>query len=198
MPDLVLASGSAIRQAMLAQVGLNVLVDPARIDEAAIRQSLEAEDAAPRDIADALAEFKARRVAERHPDVIVLGCDQVLAFEGVIYSKPETEDAAYAQLRALSGQRHMLLSAVVAYKAGEPIWRTVGVVRLHMRPLSEEFITAYVARNWPGLKDTVGGYKLEEEGAALFTRVDGDFFTVLGLPLLDVCGFLRSQGVLKS
>lgn len=197
-PRLILASNSAIRARLLAQAGLAVEVLPARIDEAAIRAGLEAEQATPRDIADTLAEIKARKLAERHPDALVIGCDQVLDFQKRVWGKPQSRQEAEAQLQALRGQTHRLLSAVVVYDRAEPVWRHVGEVRLTMRPFSDAFLTEYVARNWPGLGDTVGGYKLEEEGVRLFSAVDGDYFTVLGLPLLPLLGWLGQRGYIPA
>lgn len=198
MPEIVLASGSQARKTLLNNAGLRFRAQPARIDEAAIKAALEAEDATPRDIADALAEFKARKVAEKSPGAVVIGSDQVLEFQGVILSKPASREEAADQIRALRGQQHRLLSAVVVYEGGEPVWRHVGQVRLSMRNVSDGFLDGYLDRNWPGLGDTVGGYKLEEEGVRLFSRIDGDYFTVLGLPLLDLLGFLAQKGVIEG
>jgi septum formation protein len=128
----------------------------------------------------------------------VLGCDQVLDFNGTAWGKPATVDAARAQLRSLRGQTHHLLSALVLYDAQEPVWRHVGEVRLTMRIFSDNYLDAYLARNWPGIADTVGGYKLESEGARLFTTIDGDYFTVLGLPLLPLLGYLGQRGFIPA
>lgn len=193
MSQIILASGSEIRKTLLANAGVPVTALPARIDEAAIKAALLAEDATPRDIADALAEFKARKISEKHWDAVVIGCDQVLEFQGRVLSKPASRDEAADQLRALRGKQHKLLSAVVIYAGGEPLWRYVGQVRLLMRDISDAFLEGYLERNWPGIDDSVGGYKLEEEGARLFSRVEGDYFTVLGLPLLEVIGFLTQR-----
>ncbi len=198
MPEIILASGSHVRKKLLTNAGLSFRAQPARIDEDAIKAALAAENATPRDIADALAEFKARKVAEKHPGAVVIGTDQVLEFQGGILSKPASRDAVSEQLRALRGQQHRLLSAVVVYEDAEPVWRHVGQVRLTMRDVSDGFLNAYLDRNWPGIGDSVGGYKLEEEGIRLFSRVEGDYFTVLGLPLLDLLGFLAQKGVIDG
>lgn len=195
---LVLASASATRQRLLAAAALPFEAIPVRVDEAAIRHSLQAEGASPRDIADVLAEMKARRIGERHPDRMVLGCDQVLDHRGTAVGKPADRAAARAQLLALRGDRHSLLSAAVIYDQGRPVWRHVGVARLVMRDFSEDWLDGYLDRNWDGLKDTVGGYKIEEEGIRLFSRVEGDHFTILGLPMLELLSYLTVRGVIPG
>lgn len=194
MPRLILASQSEIRARLLANAGVVVEALPARIDEDGIRAALEADGATPRDIADALAEMKARKLAEKHPDAVVIGCDQVLDFRKKVWGKPETPDAARAQLQALRGQTHRLLSAVVLYEGAEPVWRHVGEVRLTMREFSDAFLDDYLARNWDSARHSVGAYKLEEEGVRLFSSVEGDYFTVLGLPLLPLLAYLGLRG----
>ncbi len=190
MTKIILASGSQIRSQLLTNAAVPHVVDPVRVDEQTIREGMTAEGATPREVADALAEAKARRGSGRHPDALVIGCDQVLDLGGTILSKPETPEEARAQLAALNGQRHQLLSAAVIYRGGEPQWRHIGVVRLQMREASEGFLDDYVARNWDSIRHSVGAYKLEEEGVRLFQRIDGDYFTVLGLPLLPLLGYL--------
>ena len=194
MAQIILASGSSIRAALLTQAGIPFEARPARVDEDAIKAALLMEEATPRDVADALAEFKARKIAEKEPGAVVIGSDQVLEYQGRILSKPETAEDAAEQLRTLRGKQHKLLSAVVVYHEAEPIWRYVGQVRLLMRDISDEYLSDYVARNWPGIGESVGSYKLEEEGARLFSRIEGDYFTVLGLPLLELIGFLTQRG----
>lgn len=193
---LVLASGSEIRATLLRNAGLNVKAVPARVDEEAIKAGMLAEGAKPRDVADALAEHKARRVSAKHREAFVLGCDQVADLMGKLLSKPETPQDARAQLRELSDHTHRLLSAAVLYHDGRPIWRHVGVVRLTMRELSDAYIEDYVARNWKSIRHSVGGYKLEEEGVRLFSQIDGDYFTVLGLPLTELLSYLIDRGEL--
>lgn len=183
---------------MLRNAGVEIDTRPVRIDEDAIRAALEAEGAKPREVADTLAEMKARKASEKDPAALVLGCDQVLDLDGRVLSKPENLDAARAQLRALRGQRHALLSAAVLYQAGQPVWRHVGVVRLVMRDVSDAYLEDYLSRNWPGIGASVGAYKLEEEGVRLFSRIEGDYFTVLGLPLIELLGYLGQRGVIAT
>lgn len=199
MPEpLVLASGSEIRAQMLRRAGLEIEVRPARVDEDALTQSLKAEGALPRDIADALAETKARRIADKLSDRWVLGCDQVLDLDGRMLSKPADEAEAGRQLSLLSGKTHSLHSAAVLFDGPTPIWRHVGRARLTMHSLTEAFIAEYVARNWESIRSSVGGYKVEEEGVRLFSRIEGDHFTILGLPLIELLSFLVLRGKLAT
>ena len=195
---LILASGSKIRTELLSSAGITHSVQVARIDEDSVRGALEAEQAKPRDVADTLAELKARKISLKNPGAYVLGCDQILQIDDRILSKPETIEQAKEQLTLLSGKKHMLLSAAVLYQDGEPKWRHIGMVRLYMRDLSDGFIDDYLGRNWPSVADSVGAYKLEEEGVRLFTRIEGDHFNVLGLPLIEFINHLTLIGELAS
>lgn len=195
---LLLASASVIRLQLLRNAGLEVTAHPARIDEESIREALQQEAASPRDIADTLAEMKARKLAEKNPEALVLGCDQVLAFNRRVFGKPETPDEARKQLIAFRGQTHQLISALVLYDGGKPIWRHMSEAKLTMRPLSDSYLDMYIGRNWPSLRQTVGSYKLEEEGIRLFSAIEGDYFTILGLPLLPLIGYLGSRGFIAT
>ncbi len=195
---IILASASAARNDLLRAAGITFESRPARIDEPALRAALAAENASPRDVADALAEFKARRVAERDPGALVIGCDQVLEFRGDILTKADTAEAANAQLRLLAGQTHQLHSAVVIYENAAPVWRHISTARMTMRPLSDEYRDSYVARNWDTIRHAVGGYLLEREGVCLFSAIEGDYFTVLGLPLTQVLNYLVLRQAVAS
>ncbi|OAN80098.1 septum formation protein Maf [Jannaschia sp. EhC01] len=181
---------------MLQNAGVRFESSPVRIDEDAIRQSLVADQASPRDIADALAEFKARKAAEKWPTSLTLGSDQILALKGEVFAKPNDREDAAKHLRRLSGQTHHLYSAAVIYEDAKPVWRTVGSARLSMHTLTDSEIRAYLDLAWPEVSGCVGAYQAEALGAQLFSRIDGDWFSVLGLPLLQVLSYLRMRGML--
>lgn len=196
---LVLASQSAGRIAMLQAVGVEVEACAPMVDERSIKDSLLSTAAKPRDIADALAEAKAMKVSRKMRDRLVLGCDQLLvSAEGQILDKPETQDEARAHLAMLSGKAHRLISAAVICEGGEPVWRVVDTATLTMRPLGDAFIDDYVDRYWAHIRYCVGCYRIEAEGAQLFTSVQGSQFTVIGLPLLPVLDYLRVRGLLPT
>lgn len=142
--------------------------------------------------------MKARKVAEKHPASLVIGCDQVLALDREIFAKPETPDAARAQLRQLRGQTHRLLSALVVYQNAEPVWRFVGEARLTMHTFSDAYLNDYIDRNWDSVRHSVGCYKVEEEGIRLFSAITGDHFTILGLPLLPLLAWMRNRGMIAA
>ena len=195
---LILASGSEIRGQLLRQAGIPHEVVVPRVDEQMVKEALLADGAPPRDIADALAELKARKVSEKHPDALVLGCDQVLDHQGTLLSKPDNPQDAIDQLRSLRGDQHSLLSAAVICEKGQPIWRHVGQVRLRMRDISDAYLASYVERNWDSIQHAVGCYKLEEEGVRLFTSIQGDYFHVLGMPFLELINYLTLRGDLET
>ncbi len=198
MPAVILASGSATRQAMLHASGVEFTVDVAAVDEGSVLESLEAEGAKPRDAADMLAEMKALKVSAKHPGALVIGADQILSLGPKFFSKPTDLPAARKQLQDLRGHTHQLTSAAVVARDGTAIWREVREAKLTMRPFSDAFLDDYLARAGKAVVSSVGAYQVEGLGAQLFSRIDGDHFTILGLPLLPLLDMLRTQGALKS
>lgn len=195
---LILASASKVRLQILQNAGIQAVAQPARVDEETIRLGLEAENAKPHDIADALAEIKARKIADKNPDRLVLGCDQVLSFQGSVFSKAATADQARVQLRQLRGRSHQLISAVVLYDEARPIWRHIGRATLTMREFSDEYLEGYLLRNWQEAQHSVGVYMVEAEGIRLFSATEGDHFTILGLPLLPLMSYLGTRGFIET
>ena len=198
MVKITLASQSKARQEMFRNAGVVFEAKPARIDEEMITASLLADQAKPHDIADALAEYKALRVVGSDPTGLVIGSDQVLVCDKKVYSKARTMDEARAKLQELRGKPHQLLSAAVIFEDGKPVWRTLGRAQLFMRDFSDEFLDDYLEQSGDEILSSVGCYFLEGRGVNLFSRVQGDYFTVLGFPLLDVLEFLRSRGAILS
>ncbi len=183
---LILASSSASRQTMFRNAQLDFQVEPARVDEDTITTSLLAEEFSPRDIADALAEAKAIRVVQKHPSAFVVASDQVLALGADLFSKPKDRAEAKTHLLRLQGKRHSLFSAAVCFEDGKPIWRSIGEAKLTMHPMTEVEIDGYLNRAWPDVKGCVGAYQAEGFGARLFSRIEGDWYSVLGFPLLSL------------
>lgn len=194
-PLLILASASLSRRQLLANAGLTFEIEPSGIDEDEMTRSLLAERASPQEIAEALAETKALRVSGKHPAAMVVGGDSTLACNGRLFDKPPNLEAARKQLLALRGQTHELFSSVVVARAGARIWHWSERARLTMRPFNEPFLDAYLARAGETVLTSVGAYRLEGLGAHLFSRVDGDYFTILGLPLLPLLSFLQGHGI---
>jgi septum formation protein len=192
MTQFVLASGSASRARLLTAAGVRFVVDPADIDESA-PPGIE-----PVALAATLAEAKALSMSRRHPGALVLGGDSVLDFEGESLSKSPDAAAARALLLRLSGKSHRIVSAAALARDGVLVWRHTGEGRLSMRPLSPAFLDAYLGAEAPAILASVGCYHLEGRGAQLFARIEGDFFSILGLPLLEVLAALREQGVLPA
>lgn len=193
---LVLASASRARLTLLTNAGLDVIADPASIDEAAVKAELRAQGAVVETVAVELAIRKAQAVAARHPQSLVIGCDQMLEAAGQWLDKPTDRAAAARQLAALAGRPHRLISAAVVVEGDREVWRTAEPATLHMRPLSPAFIDRYLDRMGDAALTSVGAYQLEGLGAQLFTRIDGDYFTILGLPLLSLLAFLRQRDMI--
>lgn len=198
MTRLILASASEVRARVLNGAGVDFDIRPAHVDEDAVKDSLLAAKAPLRDVADALAELKALRVSASRPAALVLGADQVLAFEGELVNKCASLDEARTLLRRLRGRSHQLISALVLAKAGGAIWRTAETATLKMRDFSDRFLDDYLAAEGEELLKGVGCYRLESRGAQLFERVEGDYFTVLGLPLQSLLAVLRQHGIVAT
>lgn len=194
---IVLASQSASRRAMLTAAGVPFAADPAYVDEDAAKASLA--HLSPRDLADALAELKAIKVSQRRSDALVLGSDSVVALaDGTLLDKPKSREQAADHLARMSGGTHKLWSAAVIAEGGRPVWRHVEGARLHVRPLSCGFIDRYLDAEWPAIGGCVGCFRIEGMGVQLFDRIDGDHFTILGLPLLPVLGYLRTRHAMPA
>ena len=184
---------------MLRAAGIEVEAHPALIDEAIIKESLVANGIKSRDIADALAEAKALKVSGKYPSALVLGCDQILlTANGQILDKPETPEEARKHLAMLSGTTHKLIGAAVICENGKSVWRVVDTAQMRMRALSSHYIDQYVGTYWEHIRHCVGCYRIEAEGAQLFSSVSGSQFTIIGLPLLPVLDYLRIRGLLPT
>ena len=194
-PALVLASKSAARAALLTGAGLAFETAEPGVDEEAAKAAMLADGAGPREIADALAELKATRVSRRRSGALVIGADQTLEIDGMLMDKAPDLAAARAQLTRLRGKTHVLHAAVVVALDGQPIWRELKSARLRMRDFSDAYLEAYLAREGEHVLGSVGCYRMEGEGVQLFERVDGDHFTILGLPLLGLLDLLRRYDV---
>ncbi|MES1157270.1 MAG: Maf family nucleotide pyrophosphatase [Alphaproteobacteria bacterium] len=193
---LILASGSAIRRRVLEAAGLVFEVERPRVDEEAVKHGLRTEGLKPRDQADALAEVKALSVSNLRSG-FVIGADQMLAIEGETMDKPHDRAEARAHLQRLRGRTHELICAAVVAREGAVLWRHIETPRLRMRDFSDAFLDDYLERGGDELLASVGAYQLEGLGAQLFERVEGDYFAVLGLPLLPLLSFLREHGIVQ-
>ncbi|MFN3249610.1 Maf-like protein [Roseibium album] len=195
---LVLASGSKIRAELMENAGLVIEIDPADVDERAVEAPLLEAGFPPEDLASVLAEAKANDVSVRRQADLVVGADQILAFEGERRTKPDDMEAARRQLLAFSGKTHELHSAVVISQNGEAVWRQVSTARLTMRDLTPEFIGHYLAAAGDDVLSSVGAYQLEGLGVQLFEKIEGDYFTILGLPMLPLLAELRTLKVIET
>lgn len=196
--SLLLASQSASRQRLLREAAVPFEVVPAGVDEETAKASLVAEGLSPRDLADALAELKAVRPSMRAPGALVLGCDQTLSLGDEVFHKPADMEGARRHLLALSGRTHQLNSAAVLVRDGAVLWRHVGIANLTMRNLTPAFIGRHLARVGQKALASVGAYQIEGEGIQLFEKVEGDHFTIVGLPLLPLLSELRNLGAIDG
>ena len=193
---LVLASKSATRRAVLDGAGVPFEAVGSGVDEDAAKAGLLARRATPRQVAEALAEDKALAVSVGRPE-LVLGADQTLEFQGRLYDKAETVEAARERLKLLRGKPHQLHSAVVVAQGGAAVWRETRSATLTMRDFSDGFLEDYLAAEGPAALGSVGCYRLEGLGVQLFSKVEGDYFTILGLPLMGLLDLLRRRGVVR-
>lgn len=195
---IILASKSASRRMLLENAGLLIETDPAVIDERAVEAPLVEAGFGADDIALILANAKALDVSQRHPGRLVIGADQTLGLGKDRFHKPDTAEEARAQLLALRGKTHQLHSAVSVARDGETLWQHVDAAHMTMRDFSPEFLGRYLAEIGDTVYQTVGGYQLEGPGVQLFEKADGDYFTVLGLPLIPLLKYLRDEGHLEK
>jgi len=190
---IILASGSAIRKQILTEAGIDFSVKTLPVDEAAIKTAMFEENSRMRDIADALAEAKSIKVSWAMPG-LVIGADQIMVMDGQLFDKPETMDVARDRLKRMRGKTHNLLGAVVICEEGRPVWRHLAKTTLTMREFSDDFLDRYLEAEGEAVLKSVGAYRFEGRGAQLFSHVEGDFFSILGLSLLPVLDYLRTRG----
>lgn len=192
---VILASGSAIRRQLMTDAGLKFEVITKLVDEAAIKEAMLAEDAKLRDIADALAEAKSMRVSLIE-EGLVIGADQIMVMDNKLFDKPKDMDEARARLKFMRGKTHYLIGAVVICEGGAPVWRHMAKTKLTMRDFSDEFLEDYLEAEGDLVTKSVGAYRFEGLGSQLFSHVEGDFFSILGLSLLPVMDYLRVRGAI--
>lgn len=195
---LILASASPTRARLLTEAGLKVRVEPAEVDEGAIKQAFRAAGCSAAECAVALAEAKARGIASLYDQALVIGADQLLICDGRWFDKPSGLASARAQLQALRGRMHELITALCIVHNRARIWHTVNRPRLFMREFSDAFLDDYLAAEGTAISGSVGAYRLEGKGVQLFEHIEGDYFAILGLPLLELLGFLRKRGEIPS
>lgn len=195
---VVLASASRVRRMILARAGVPLRAESPRIDEDEVKTALRAESAPAARVTETLAELKARRVARRNPGALVIGADQVLECNGIWFDKPADREQAVAHLRALSGKEHVLMTSACVLRDETRLWHHTELARLRLRSLSEAFIEDYLATVGDEALTSLGAYQLEGLGAQLFARIEGDYFAILGLPLLPLLDFLRSHKVVPQ
>ncbi|ESY76761.1 septum formation protein Maf [Mesorhizobium sp. LNHC221B00] len=195
---IILASGSPFRKAMLLSAGVDVEAVPAEVDERALEAPLQDSGVSPEDVALVLAEAKATEVSERRPGALVLGCDQTLSLGDEVFHKPADMEGARRHLLALSGKTHQLNSAAVLVRDGKVLWRHVGIAAMTMRKLDPAFLGRHLARVSASALASVGAYQVEGEGIQLFEKIEGDHFTIVGLPLLPLLAELRTLGAIDG
>lgn len=198
MARLILASNSASRKALMTGAKLNFTTEAADVDERLIEGEMTTRDATPPDIAVTLARAKAIDVSRRNPDAYVIGSDQVLSLAGRLLHKPASMAEAGDHIRAMSGTTHHLNCGVAIAHGGEVVWSDVSIARMTMRPISETFLEKYLTMSGEGILGSVGAYHFEGPGIQLFENIEGDYFTILGLPMLTLLAGLRQLGLIDA
>jgi septum formation protein len=193
--EIILASGSKIRATILQNAGVKFRVQTSRVDEDAFKDSMRAEGLSPMDQADYLAQMKSEKVSSQTGG-LVLGADQMLSLEGRGFDKPKSREEAFERLKEFSGKTHHLECAAVISENGEAVWRYIARPKLTMRRLSDEFINSYLDQIGDAAFESVGAYQLEGLGVQLFSSIEGDYFSILGLPLLQILDYLRERSVI--
>ena len=194
---IILASGSAIRHQILTQAGIGFETIVKSVDETAIKASMLSENFRLQDIADALAEAKSVRVSQQNPG-LVIGADQIMVMDNSLFDKPKDMNEAKSRLLSMRGKTHYLIGAVVISENGIPVWRHLAKTKLTMREFSDSFLDDYLVAEGESLLQSVGAYRFEGRGSQLFSNVEGDFFSILGLSLLPVMDYLRQRGAISS
>jgi len=195
---ILLASGSATRAALLKGAAVDITPRSPQVDEDAVMEAMVADGESVAEIVRALAVSKALKVGTSQPDALVIGADQLAELDGSVLGKPADRDAARCQLQALSGRSHRLHTSMAVAEAGRIVWTRSAVASMTMRPLSKTFLEGYLDRNLDSVLQSCGGYRIEEEGVRLFSAIDGDFFAILGLPLVELLNFLHARGSIAS
>ena len=194
---IILASKSQIRSELLLKAGLKFTAIDANIDEKEAKSSYINEGYSARDLADILAAMKAKKLSCKYLDKLVIGCDQIMECNGQILSKANNPTDLADQLKFLRSKSHTLYSACVVYFANKAEWRFIGSATITMRNLSDEYISKYVDDNWDEVRHCVGGYKIENSGISFLSKINGDYFSILGLPIIQLLDYLVNRGVLK-
>ena len=196
--NVILASASSVRRDLLHNAGVPAAIEPAHIDESAIKESFSGEGTNAAEAALVLAQLKAQRISLRHGDDLVIGADQILDLDGHWFDKPPDMAHARGHLRALRGKTHILATAACVFRGGAQVWHTLQSPRLTMRAFSDDFLDDYLAQAGEEILSSVGAYRLEGIGIQLFDRIEGDYFAILGLPLLPLLDFLRANGAVRQ